>query len=170
MQDLGPKEWISLVKRARIGNEGLQSLLSEVKPILFNIARSWCPRLAEDLLQAGLIKVWLSLGRVDLNRSDSIRNVLVTTGVYGMRDELRRNIRRERGEVEKITEETLAPLPVQGNHSFKGLLSEYEEYIRATGDFAGAHQYMAKKKRMTITLTRKRFHQAVKEFAEREGK
>jgi DNA-directed RNA polymerase specialized sigma24 family protein len=156
---------------AKVSNVGFKQLISLVQPTLFNIARSMCSRRAEDLLQAGIIKIWRSLDNVDLGRPDTIRKVVTSIGVYGMQDELRAAIRRNRLEVAVVDESMVAPVLDReaGTPVFTGLLAEYVKYIDETGSFVGAHRYMADTKGIKIHLARKRFHQAVKEFLKGNG-
>ena len=164
MQELSPKEWITLVELALVSSNGFEELLLHVQPTLFNIARSMCSQRAEDLLQAGIIKIWRSLHMVDLKRPDSIKKVIISTGVHGMSDELRISLRRSKGEVAEADENLIVHWVSNREPKesiFIGLLAEYEQYIRDSGGFAGAHQHMAETNGMKIHLVRKRFHQEI---------
>jgi len=111
-----------------------------------------------------MVKIWRSLKNGDLGRPGTIKKVLISTGVHGMSDELRKALKQTRGEVMEVSE--LMPAPQKRDNNtpkFKGLLGEYVEYIQDVGTFAGAHRHMADTKGIKIHLARKRFHQAVKE-------
>lgn len=172
----GPKEWVELVEMARVSNEGFVELTGKIRPVLLPIARGMCARRSEDLVQAGLIKVWQSLKNVDLERPDTIRKVVIETGVYGMRDELRKIIRRHKKEVSGgIDQDIIDPRTerrVDNNEApvFDGLLAVYLDYIVETGTFVGAHQHVSRLMNTKMHLTRKRFHQAVKRYIEGNGK
>lgn len=173
MQGQRPRDWVDLIKLAKVSNEGFKELLLRLRPTLFNIARSLCPQRAEDLLQAGIIKIWRSLDKIDLKRPDTIRRVAIEIGVYGMQDELRGWLRKVRGEVVNLEEVDFeAPQPIEKVETpvFTGLLAVYKKYIAATGSFKGAHKHVSKLKGTGMHLTRKRYHQAVKRYLGDNGK
>lgn len=172
----GPKEWVELVEVARISNDGFVELIGIIRPVLLPIARRLHSRRYEDLVQAGLIKIWQSLKNVDLARPDTIRKVVIEIGVYGMRDELRKIIRRHKKEIPGgIDQDVVDPHTERRDGDgesvvFDGLLAVYLDYVSETGSFVGAHQHVSKLMGTKMHLTRKRFHQAVKKYIEGNGK
>ena len=160
------QDWIRLVKDARKNNKGFEKLLVELEPVLITAAirlGGGRPLRIDELMQSARIRIWKSLGKIKLDRPDTIRGFLVIIGVNAMRDDVRLRVRRlmfERGDVD--WQNLSAAVVSKG--LFKGLLLQYEKYIKRTGGFSGAHKYFAKKYGISLWMARLRFHRAVKTY------
>lgn len=162
------RDWAKLVKDAGRTDEGFKKLLCELEPALFIIAgRLSNSRLLqmEELVQLARIKIWRSLRRVKLDRPDTIKGLLITVGVNAMRDNIRLESAKHAVSLDQLGQQ-LTCATVKSMGLFQGLLLEYENYIRETGGFRGAHKYFAKKYDTSLWTARRGFHIAVAKYLE----
>lgn len=164
------RDWVELARKAK-DEDCIAELLSELDPLLFVIATRLIGRLSavDDLVQVARIKIWKSLKKIDFDRPETVRQLLITTGVNAMRDEIR-SIRCKFSPTQSNVDweefaRTLSGLP-KSTGLFNGLLLEYEGYIKKTGGFYGAHKHFAKEYKISLWTMRLKFHIVVKKYIE----
>ncbi|MCK5614733.1 hypothetical protein KAR91_73405 [Candidatus Pacearchaeota archaeon] len=160
------EEWSLLVKNARKSKKGLELLLSALEPALLAIARSIVGSSdVDDLVQVSRIKIWKSLNSVNQKQTTTIKGFLIIVATNAMKDELRRLKSLDRVIEDVVMSSNLTP-PKPVNPGFSGLLYDYVQYIKQTGNFTGAHRAIADKYGISVWTARGRFHAAVAEFIE----
>ena len=163
----GAQLWPTLVERAMDEPETISEMYRLLDPILRKLARQASWRLVDDMLQAAHVAIWQVLPRVDLSRGWAIRAMLIRTGYYAMRDELRRELRHRRVPLEPL-EDALLQHHDRRRERFGGILDVYLEYVRENGTFNGAHQHMARRLGISTAKATSDFHRAAREYVQRE--
>ena len=167
--------WKELVESALREPDQISNLFEALKPILIVMAKRIAPQVPEDALQVAYIKIWtvISSGKVDLERLDTIKSLLLRSAGNAMKDERHRNYKSKRGEVrlsdgeESIIE--LIPDKSSGEkYEFGGLLTEYLDYVTKEGKFDGSHSVIAKNMGVSVRHVISKFHQEADEFLKRE--
>lgn len=158
-----PEDWKNLVERAKDSDKDFEILLSEIEPIFRTVAaRLGDSRLAEDLVQSARIGVWMSLGKVDTGRPDTIKQFLIVAGVNRMRDSVRRTRSRP-----LVICDTIEKTVMNGNSkcvTFSGILLQYLRFVKRTGHFWGAHEYIARVHGISAWIMRRKFRGAVDRY------
>lgn len=174
--------WLQRVKDALVDPQQFEVIANALRPILRERARRLAPQLVDDALQAAYLKVWRTLPRVDLNRPETIRALLIQVAIFGMRTEVKLFLRRHRGQIlssdyrSRFDEDQMG-VGLDGcfgeeednqPYQFEGLLAKYLEYVRRHGTFSGAHRHMAEQEGMAIAQIIGLFHKEATAFIEKE--
>ncbi|MBI5724583.1 MAG: sigma-70 family RNA polymerase sigma factor [Planctomycetes bacterium] len=173
--------WRELVIKARCGPRDIDSLLSALAPVINGMAKRLAPWCMDDAIQAARVSVWKCLPWVQTDRPDAaIRQMLVTTAINAMRDEVRRQLRRERVQAtEQDYMETIADSGASMSASefidalaelrLCNLLKMYAWHVRRCGTFTGAHRAIARRKGLSISATTEMFHTAAARWRRQAG-
>lgn len=173
--------WKDLVIKARCGPRDIESLLSALAPAINGMARKLAPWCLDDAIQTAKIAIWKCLPWVQTYRPDSaIRQMLITTAVNAMRDEVRRQIRHDRAHgMEQEYMETVEDVGTSMSASefidalaelrLCNLLKMYAWHVRQHGSFAGAHKAVAARMRLSISAVTEKFNAAAARWRERAG-
>ncbi len=154
-----------------VTSDGIREVLYLLEPTLYKIIKAhylarerWNSQDLDDLTQSARIGIWQAIESVDLERPASIRGFLIRSGINKVISHIRAELRRRRVEVVGLpSEEELIIRPEQiisldlGDND---LLALYLDFIKLTGQFKGAHEYVAQikgiKKYKLKTLLNKR--------------
>lgn len=166
MKEEEAQMWRRLVEEAREGDEGLRRLFEALDGVLHAVARGVASQVVDDAVQMAHIKIWRSLGRVDLTRPGTIRSMLVKVGLNAMRDEVRKWLPAWDAELGMPDDVDFFPARSGSNsdEEFSGVLADYLRYVRENGRFKGAHTYVARIRGVTVSRASALFNEAVRHF------
>ena len=160
-------DWKELVIKAKEGNEGFVELISRIDVPMIILALKIHGRIPiEDMLQEARLKVWLSLGKVNLNHPDSIPGFLFTVGLNAMKDEIRREINRT--VVDTISHDIIDTIMSKPKHSgsnmFSGILGDYETQMKLVGNISLVHSIIARSRGVSLWTVRRMFNEAASKY------
>lgn len=170
--------WQDSVRKSRLDESELESILDELRPTFTSIAKRIASQCVDDAVQVALIRVVRAIkqNKINMDRPDTIRSMLMSSGVNAMRDEVRKYLRlswgqttdevlesREGGEIDGRAES------LTNSEELGPYLSMYLEYVREHGTFKGAHRFVAKKLKVRLSWASSMFHREAKDFISRSG-
>lgn len=156
-------DWAKLVKDAIRSKDKFEHLERALRPFMVGIASRIASQCVEDAVQEGVLRVWQNLKRVDLKQKSTIRTFLLTAATRGMRDEVRRVIRRKE---KPLADGFDAPQESERGATveFTGLLAEYQRVLLLVETVPEAHAMLASESGISVSAQTKKFVQAAKEY------
>lgn len=166
-----PSCWQKLLKDARKSDRGFEALVNVLNPLLYGKARKIASQCVDDAVQSAIIKIWRNLDKIDENRQDTIKALMMRMAIQAMRDEIRRVLRRRRevgfeDEIMKLFKEKEKR---EERWDFTGILGVYYQYVKDSGTFVGAHKHVSEILGMNMSNASVKFHKESKIFTEKYG-
>ena len=165
-------DWPELVKAVLEDPDRFIEIQNTLNTILRILAAERAGREANDCLQAGWLRIWRVLSKVDLTMKGwQIRAYLINAGAFGIRDEVRRLGRQSAragkpaGYMEELYDYPTEEIPE--TLEFDGILNKCLAYVRDRGTMVGAYTAVGQDMGIKPEAVAKRFRAEAKRWIER---